>query len=348
MSTTETGRYQMLWDCPACGTAGLLGLDHRYCPSCGSPQDPTRRYFPTEAQKVRVEDHPYHGADRACPACETPNAAIAAHCVSCGSPMDAAKAVGLRAERAAGAEDSAQAARAEHEARQAAAREQARAQAAPRPSGRGWLFLAVGGGLLVVALACALFAGERFGARTATVTVTGHAWERTIVVEALKPVSESAWRDQVPAGARGVSCSRAQRDTRRIPDGQDCVTKRVDRGDGTFSEVQDCTTRYREEPVWDERCTYVVDRWVVDRTLKAEGAAQSPAPAWPSAPAATSTSRPGARAETYTVTLALPEGETARCELPEARWAAMAVGSRWTGTLGGLTGRLDCDSLAPE
>jgi hypothetical protein len=35
------------------------------------------------------------------------------------------------------------------------------------------------------------------------------------------------------------------------------------------------------------------------------------------------------------------------CEYPEAKWAAMADGSRWVGQDGAITGAVSCDSLEP-
>ena len=58
--------YEMLWDCSACGTKGLLGVSHRRCPNCGAPQDPTTRYFPAPGSEVLAADHVYAGADWRC------------------------------------------------------------------------------------------------------------------------------------------------------------------------------------------------------------------------------------------------------------------------------------------
>jgi hypothetical protein len=80
--------YEMLWDCAYCGTRKLLGKTHRFCPGCGAPQDPTRRYFPSDEDKVLVENHEYVGADRLCGACGSAMGARAAHCTQCGSPME--------------------------------------------------------------------------------------------------------------------------------------------------------------------------------------------------------------------------------------------------------------------
>src|SRR5215813_11562089 len=91
--------YEMQWDCRFCGTKKLLGKTHRFCPNCGGQQDPTWRYFPSDAEKVAVQDHVYVGADRICPACKTLNSANAEFCGNCGSPMTKAaeaKKVGER------------------------------------------------------------------------------------------------------------------------------------------------------------------------------------------------------------------------------------------------------------
>ena len=62
--------YEMMWDCEYCGSDKLLGVTHRYCPECGAAQNPDKRYFPPDDQKVAVQDHKYVGADLKCPACE--------------------------------------------------------------------------------------------------------------------------------------------------------------------------------------------------------------------------------------------------------------------------------------
>ena len=354
MPPTTVGRFQMLWDCPACGTQGLLGLDHRHCPACGAAQDPTRRYYPTDAQKVAVEDHPFHGADLQCPACDTPNGAKAAHCVNCGAPLAGGKVVAARSETLADVADDAAVAKAEADARKKAAAEAAShaaavaSGAAPKSGTRQGctvLGLVLSGIVLVVLLIGGVFLINQFWTRPAEVTVTGHRWERTIVLEALRAVQEQAWRDGLPAGATAVICQREQRDTRNVPDGETCTTKRVDQGDGTFNEVRDCQPKYRSEAVYDERCRYMVDRWVTIDTLRAAGNSVTPAPTWPVHPVATSTLRTGARTETYTVQLRDPDGVVSECTYDASRWAAMSDGATFQAEKGGLTGNLQCDSL---
>ena len=85
--------YEMQWDCKFCGTKKLLGKTHRFCPNCGAQQDPTWRYFPSDSEKVAVQDHVYVGADIICKACQSLNSGKAEFCGNCGAPLsDAARA----------------------------------------------------------------------------------------------------------------------------------------------------------------------------------------------------------------------------------------------------------------
>jgi hypothetical protein len=349
----EQGRYQMLWDCPACGAGGLLGLDHRFCPSCGAAQDPARRYFPSDDQKIAVQDHPYHGADKVCPACDTPNAAVSEFCQACGSPLDDAKAASVRADRVAAAGD----AFAADSARDAAAEANARRQAAEaarldelggappraRKSGRSMAavgcFAAIGLLLFAVAMFCLL---SSLWARIDQVEVVRHTWERQIPVEAFGPVQGTAWRESVPIGARDLTCSREEKGTERVPDGEDCRMRRQDKGDGTFTEVRECEPRFREEPTYGERCRFTVDDWRVVRTERADGSDLGPR--WPEI-ALRAGEREAARAATYTIVVLDGKGAQHTCGLDEATWRSYPVGARVEARFGGLTGLIDCASL---
>ena len=50
---------------------------------------------------VLVEDHVFTGRDKVCLACDTPNAAQASHCTSCGCGLDEAKQVSVRSDQSA-------------------------------------------------------------------------------------------------------------------------------------------------------------------------------------------------------------------------------------------------------
>jgi len=83
---TRTGTYQMWWDCDQCGSAKLLGVDHRHCPNCGQVQNEDRRYFPPQNEAVPTKYNPT--PDHECPYCGGPSSAAANNCVTCGGPMD--------------------------------------------------------------------------------------------------------------------------------------------------------------------------------------------------------------------------------------------------------------------
>lgn len=352
-------RYQMLWDCGQCGTKGLLGLTHRHCPSCGAAQDPKRRYYPEAGAEVAVEDSPYQGADKVCPACDTPNSAACTFCTGCGSVLDGAKAVTVRAEQHAGAagfatDDASLAAReaterksADEASRSLAAATAAglKAQEAASPARWPWFV-----GVALVLVICGGLLSLLFWKQESALSVTGHTWERRIGIERLEMTSDSAWRDSVPADATMVTCHEEQRSTRSVPDGEDCHDKRVDKGDGTFSVQQECTPRTRSEPVYDTKCTYQVPRWHEIDAAVAKGA--DLAPSWPAAAipqpgACLGCGREGGRTEHNVVALTDPKGVAFTCDLTQDRWAAMADGSKWLGAVGVVTGALECDSLKP-
>ena len=348
-------RFQMLWDCPRCDTPKLLGLSHRNCPSCGSPQDPTTRYFPAEADKIAVEDHPFVGADKQCGGCEAPNAATATFCVGCGASLEGAGPVVKRASQTDGDAgfqvDSAKNAILEQRAAKQAAREAGGGAqtGGPAPSKSfAWIRLVA----VVFLLLCAGIAAMLWKT-DAGVVVSGHSWSRAIAVEQLQTVTESAWRDAVPTDARGVRCTQEQRSTNKVADGQDCQNVRHDNADGTFSEDEKCTTKYRDEPVYDQKCSYTADRWSQTRIEKAGAEAMEPAPAWPSVVLQESgavtpgSEREGARTEKYTVKFKEDAngGRLLTCDIAESQWRTLAEGTRWIAPVGVMSDTIDCTGL---
>lgn len=362
MDVSDGKTYEMMWDCGACGTPKLLAKTHRHCPTCGSPQDPTWRYFPPDDEKVAVEDHQFVGKDKVCDACGTPNSADAGFCGACGSDLDTAREAGTRAEQSAAegqsfAEDDADKAAAEHRARQKAAREakeQAQREAhgaPPKSSGGGAKKLAIvaaGMAALIAVIACiGIFTWKK----EAVLINTGHSWARTIEVEQKKTVTESAWDDEVPRGATVQSCSKQKRSTKKVADGQTCSTKRKDNGDGTFTEREVCKTKYRSEPVYGQKCRYSIDKWVTSRTAKASGKGMSPEPHWPD-PKLKKTGnclgceREGSKKETYTLTFKdTSDKKVHSCNVKSGVWKKVKPKTKWKGKIGVVTGSLDCSDL---
>ena len=324
MTERDLGTYQMLWDCPYCGTDKLLGLDHRHCPTCGAAQDEGTRYFPEEADRVAVEDHRYHGADLDCPSCSSPNAAIAKHCVNCGMALAEAAAV-EKVDAAPKAET-------------------------PPPKkkkggmGCGTLFvvgLVLMGGYLLI---------NTCTSKDAVVTVTARSWERTIQVEQLRAVDEGGWCDALPAGVKDPTRTQKVRSTDKVPDGETCVQKQRDNGDGTFTAYEDCTPKFRSVDVMGDWCTWPGTAWRLSRNAQASGTTEPPA--WPD----TGISKEGeclgceresGRAERYEVTLEGAEA-SGTCDFAEGRWANFTVGSKWTTEASGLSGNVRCGTLRPK
>jgi len=319
------GVFEMLWDCPYCDGKGLLGASNRFCPQCGAAQDADRRYFPPPGAEV-ASNHAFDGADVLCPACNTPNGAKAIHCRQCGSPLDGSAKVLQVADR------------------RGAAPMAARAPTAQKRKVWPWVL----GGLL--ATACAFFGVAVLWTKPADAVVKAHSWSRHIDIEEMRALSDSAWCDSMPIDAYSVSRSREQRSTNRIPDGQTCSTRDVDRGNGTFERRQECTTRYRVEPVYDQRCRYTINRWGVARTLNASGQGLLEAPQWPAVPLTRSglmlgAERVGARRESYEVSFEGPKHESWSCTVPTEKWQALRDGETRSVKVSVMLGSIDCSSL---
>jgi hypothetical protein len=333
--------YQMAWDCEFCGTKGLLGLDHRHCPACGSAQDETRRYFPSDEDKVAVEDHVFSGADKDCQACSSPNAAAAKHCVNCGCPMDDAGEVSKVVEEP---EEPAE------------PKKKRRRRKAPDDDGGGMgkkAGVGIAGVLGCLGLLFLIFIlVVIFWKKPVSIEAVGHVWDRTVQIEQFGPKSEDKWCDQMPSDAYSISRREEVREHDKVPDGQDCTTKRRDNGDGTYTEYQDCKTRYKDVPVYANKCRYTVDRWQSNRKVAA-GGDLSEARRWPEVTLTRTGTckgceREGRKSQTYTVRYKDPEGNVFTCDWPEARWAAVGVGSRWSGKVGVISKQVDCGSLTAE
>jgi len=341
----------MLWDCPYCGTNKLLGLTHRHCPNCGAPQDPKARYFPSDEEKVAVEDHEYVGRDRTCPACRTPGSAKTKLCGNCGSPLEGASEVNIRKDQVAehGTSfdgESVADAKEDFQGKHAGAPPQPPPK---RSSRRWWLWGLLGAGvLLVCVIVLAIFWKQQ-----KSVTVSGHSWTREIQVERYGPKRGSNWCDTMPSGAYDISRSREIRSHKKVPDGEKCRTIRKDRGDGTFSEKQKCTTRYRKEPVYDDKCSYKINRWAYHRSIKKSGNSLEDTPKWPEVEISRSgrcvgCERRGRSLEAYSVHFVVDGEEEAVCDYNEmSQWKGFEPGTKHVAEFSAISDRIDCESVTP-
>jgi hypothetical protein len=309
------GSYEMLWDCPHCDTKKNLGVTHRHCPNCGAPQDASKRYFPSDADKVAVANHQFTGADRVCSSCSTAQSAKAKNCGKCGAPLDGMKAVPLILQH----------------------------KAAPAAKGRpwGWYILA-----FVLLMSVAIW-WRCIRKKNIELDVKGHRWATVITVEEYREVGQSGWRNEVPSDARAITCSQQKRSTKSVPDGESCTMVKRDKGDGTFEEVNQCTPKTREEPVYDDHCDFRVDRWTAVDELKQAGtgldvkwAAAPPQPAQ----TVIGARRAGARDATYT--LDFSDGKKTRtCNVSEGTWRKYKDGQHVKAKARASSGELVCSSL---
>lgn len=341
--------YEMMWDCRFCGTTKLLGKTHRFCPNCGSPQDPSWRYFPADDEKIAVKDHVYVGADVVCSYCGTLNSGNAEYCRNCGGPQTEAAKVKTLGERSAAKGQAL--AREDLTARQdieAAVAVSGKPLAAADSGGwKPWHYILIGVVILIVG--GGLF--TMFSTKAATVVLADFRWDRTIEIERLSAVSDSSVCSSMPADAYSVTRRREQVDTRQVPDGQVCTRRQIDNGDGTFREQESCQTKYRDEPVYGDVCYYTVDRWTTSRQAVSNGN-KSIAPTWANTNITRTGScrgceREGKRTENYILIFKGDGDNVYECGVDFNVWQNAKAESVWELEVGRVLNDARCGSLKP-
>jgi len=336
--------YEMQWDCKFCGTKKLLGKTHRFCPNCGAQQDPTWRYFPSDAEKVAVQDHVYVGADIICKACQTLNSGKAEFCGNCGAPLsDAARA----AQGASRTKVDGQTLEAEDlKQRQLGSQVPALAAKPAAKKGGGINKWVVIGAIVLAVIVGAIFALTR--TTKATAYVTGYKWNRSISVQSLQPVHGKSNCDTMPALAYNVSRNYEQVDTKQVADGQTCHTKQIDQGDGTFREEQSCQTKYRSEPVMGYMCTYVTNQWVGASPVTASGD-KTNVPFWPDSKVTNCSTvgctRESGRDETYTLMFKGDGNRPFECKVAYDLWQNTSLEKGFDIQVGTLLHDFRCETL---
>ncbi len=345
----DLGTFEMVWDCKFCGTPNLPALTHKFCPNCGSAQDPRKRRFPSDEEKRAVADHVSRGVDVICASCQTPNPSDEKFCFQCGAGLENATRAGTVGEERR-AENAAFAAMAERNIEQEGHERDLRAAGVIKdeaPSRRVSPVLIIGA--VVLLLICGGIASIFLIRSDTNVYVTGHAWERAINIESFDARSETAWCDAMPGDAYSVSRREEQRSTTRVQDGESCEVRRIDSGDGTFREQRVCSPTYRDEPVYDMRCTYTVDRWGFSRAVNAAGASLGE-PNWPEVNLTRTGNcrgceREAERSENYTLMLRGEGDNTYECGVPFEMWQTATVETAFTLQVSGVTGQPFCDTL---
>jgi hypothetical protein len=385
--------FEMFWDCPACDRTKNLGVTHAYGPGGGHRQPAERRYFPSPAQRravsppnsgrqvacdhCEVSNNPSHAHCQACGA-----RLVGAEPVPLRPSIPEHQGEsGVQARRQSAHRGTPRsvptgsrgpAADAE---RVAANLRRLTADRSDEPvtlsefgisrgmgwSPQDWAVALIGAALVLLVLLVV------FWKKDIAIEVQGHTWNRTVAVERFKSVHDSAWCSSKPSDAYNVSRRRELHHTNHVPDGQTCRTvsgsescRNVDNGNGSGSTVctrtpdrNVCETRYRDDPVYADKCYFDVDRWRHQRDAVASGSRLLPEPSWPEpkfescAITRLGCERLGPRTQRYLVHFVSAEADRKafECEFPQKRWASYKPGTTWDARVGVLWQRLDCDSL---
>ncbi|MDM8546637.1 hypothetical protein QUF61_09115 [Candidatus Venteria ishoeyi] len=348
MTEKQTKTYEMMWDCKFCGTTKLLGKTHRYCPACGAAQDPEQRYYPSDQDKVAVEDHQFIGADKLCQACDTPNAANVEFCISCGSPMSEAAQAKVRDSQLRATDESFSETRQADQLTDQATAEKAQL-AAQQAKKKKQIWIIAG-----VAVVIALIATFLLWSKEVTVELQQHRWEYSIQIEQYRAQAKASWCDAMPHDAYRINRSEKVRSHKQVADGQECSMRRIDQGDGTYQEKQECRTRYRKEPIYDQYCNYQLNRWAHNRAATSQG--QDKKPRWASFKLACGGQRQSQKlgceregqrlAQHYLMLSDKQNGKTYQCEVQQALWQQSQLKSRWHLDIN-LAGSPRCGTLEP-
>lgn len=303
-------QIEMLWDCSSCDREALGGTqDH--CPGCGAAHDTKkdRWYMPGDtSHRARITDAgklamATAGPNWTCEHCGGTQRALDGACLNCAGPRSEAHAA-----RASGRPVEVVAPSARPQPRPALP------PASPSPipptrrvdidwpprHSRNGIKLAAG-----IAAAVLLIVGVLwilFHQRPVQIQVTDVAWTHTVSVERYKQVSESGWDENMPADAANVvNQGRQIHHHEQVYDGEDCVdipetcyttsvtcspndngTADCSGGDEVCSGGgQRCTSRYHDEPRYEDHFAWTVWRWKPQRTPSHSGTTM--ATTWPDA-----------------------------------------------------------------
>ncbi len=225
--------------------------------------------------------------------------------------------------------------------------------------------------LILMALSCQQKPGQ--------LEVLSTSWTRSIEREQFKTVRESAWQNEVPSGAREISRNREIRKYNEIPDGFEEVDEsytekvktgekkvedgKVNLGNGRFKvkykmvpEYKEVTRtrrvkkqKYRKEPVYDNKITYDIEKWIAIEKVTASGSDDEPK--WPDSKASAKSPpqigdiREGVKAEDYRVKAKrVSDGkeydikELGGKSLTFEQFMKLRKGSKWDAIFSGLGG----------
>ncbi len=328
-------KIEALWDCAYCGQTKIGGLTKK-CPNCGHAQDKNVKFYLTEEQKAKklneeaAKDYG-KGADWVCGFCQNLNRYNVTKCTHCGGDRQDMEGDYFES-------------RAETEA--AEKLEPLGIQSKPVQTRQKRSILPLIGVIAVLAIVMIVLNLPK----SKDTSVLDKSWSRTIPIEICKNVEESDW--SVPEGGsvyderqeihhmETVISHYEDREVekrREVLDGYDISYDYVNNGDGTFTEKQISTPRYRTEtyyevesvpvyvevPVMAAKYYYTIDRWFMNRTVDTKGGDDTPF--WGQTNLA-SDEREGARSEAYEISFTDKKGNIYSASIDYDLWDTLDVG----------------------
>ncbi len=285
MAKETLGYMKLEWTCPRCNSRNPG--PQKTCLSCGAPQPENVAFHLPEKQAI-IEDEEEviqvkKGADIHCPYCGARNPADAELCAQCGGDLkegkqrESGRVLGAFAPQEApptilcprcATENDPQALKCISCGAPLSSRVSPEPIVAKSKGFKPGVWIGVG--LLILLMACiGLFV---LASRTKGVeaTLRESYWQTSLVVEGLRPVERSNWREEIPVEATIVSCQPKVHHTQEEPvpnANKICGTPyTVDRGSGYAEVVQDCVYE-----VLMDYCTYTTLEWQVVETLTQQG-----------------------------------------------------------------------------
>jgi len=347
------------WICPNCN-AKNRGAEQQ-CDACGAIRgedvqfhcDGDAPVITDEAELAKAKA----GPDWVCQFCGNTSPAASEKCTGCGSARGSGKQ------------------RAVKEIPQGGAQPQsgpAKPKAPPQPMPAAFK---IGCGVIALLFFVLMFLSSR--ETPEKIEIIDNQWTRIIERQEYKTVEESAWENEVPQAAVKLSSSREIRDYKKIPDGFEEVEEtytekvkvgedkvedgKIDLGNGRFQVKYKMVPKYKEEqrtrmvrrekfrkePIYAEKVTYNIDRWIDIAPVELKGTQDEPK--WPDSGARKNTPpqvgdiSEKARKEAYLVKVRrIGDGkeyevkEMRNKELTFEQFMKLRKGSQWEAIFSGL------------
>ena len=275
--------------CAYCGNRNPAGA--KSCSRCGADLSEGKERSHGSQHSAHIHTKPT-AATVVCPACGTKNYADSLKCITCGSPLNSTQA--------------------KEEIPSNPQPVNTESKGGKGPGCLVFIIILIGLGIAIAALL--LFGGGGSGITVPNITpvpntvldavVSSQTWQTSVQVIGPIESSGSAWRDQVPAGARNLKCSdrvRYRSDDEKPNSVEICGTPyAIDLGNGYEQFVQDCVY-----DVYDSYCEYTIEKTGVINTARASGSGPNP-----ESPYVDSRYSTGSQSVTYTVQLIDENGKT--------------------------------------